>query len=281
MAGSKISHMTASPDTIEQLARDATRHVDPDEALRALTALRRELDGLEPGLVARALRAGSSWSRIAASLGVSKQAAHRKHRDVLADDDPQAPADHEAKILVTAEARRCVQLAREEARGLGQQAVGTEHLLLGILRCRRSHAVSALHTLGVTLESARDVLQPTIVEGSEQHVVASPGAPRTFRRRKDITPHAQRILEGALREAIKLRDGYIGVEHLLLALLTDQRNGAVQTLEALHCTPARLRRQLNREWREVAARHEGQRPAPAPPAPPTPPARPVEAAAHR
>jgi ATP-dependent Clp protease ATP-binding subunit ClpA len=275
--------MTASPDTIEQLARDATRQVDPDEALRGLTALRRELDGLEPELVARALRTGSSWSRIAAALGVSKQAAHRKHREVLTHD-VGGPASHEGKILVTAEARRCVQLARHEARALGQSAVGTEHLLLGILRCRRSHAVSALQSLGVTLERARAELQPTIIDAGdgEPDPHGNAGAPRVFRRRKDITHHAQRILEGALREAINLRDGYIGVEHLLLALLTDRRNGAVQTLEAMHCTTAQIRAELDHAWREVGARQQHPIPPPGTGASPPPLATPApEVAAHQ
>jgi hypothetical protein len=72
--------MEGSALTIEQLARDTVRLPDPETALRALTALRRELDTIEPELVQRALGAGASWSHIARSLGVTKQAAHQKHR---------------------------------------------------------------------------------------------------------------------------------------------------------------------------------------------------------
>lgn len=72
--------MAATPGTIEQLARDTARIPDPESALRALTALRRELDLVEQELVQRALGRGASWSHIARSLGVTKQAAHRKHR---------------------------------------------------------------------------------------------------------------------------------------------------------------------------------------------------------
>lgn len=54
------------------------------------------------------------------------------------------------KILVTSEARRAIQLAREEAKRLGQPAVGTEHILLGILRSQDSYAVKALNALGIT-----------------------------------------------------------------------------------------------------------------------------------
>jgi hypothetical protein len=83
--------MAASPVSIEQLARDTVRIPDPETALRALTALRRELDTIEPELVQRALGAGASWSHIARSLGVTKQAAHRKHRH-LAEHAARATA---------------------------------------------------------------------------------------------------------------------------------------------------------------------------------------------
>lgn len=246
--------MTASAATIEQLSRDASRHTDPEEALKALTALRRELDALEPALVARALRAGASWSQIARSLGVSKQAAHRKHRDVLASEEAEAAVGG-PRILVTAEARRCVQLAREEARALGAGAIGTEHLLLGILRCRRSHAVEALDALGVTLERARAELQITIVDGDPVSATSTGGSPlRGLGGRRDITAPARRILEGALREAVKLRDGFIGVEHLLLALLGDRNNGAARTLAELGVTPQQVRAELERTWAQAAQR---------------------------
>ncbi len=235
--------MSASAATIEQLARDVVVSVDAEHGLRALTALRSELNMLEPELVGRALRAGASWSQIARALGVTKQAAHKKHRQLAAQPAPSRAAT-EPKILVTGEARRSIQLAREEARDLGQP-VGTEHILLGILRCRESHAVRALNALGVTLEAARECLQPTIVG-------LPAGAPGP-ERGGGITPHARRILEGSLREAVKRQEGYIGVEHLLLALLADSRNGATQTLEALRTTPGQIRRQLEREWEAVAS----------------------------
>jgi hypothetical protein len=225
----------AAPATIQQLASDAVRAPDPETALRALSALRQELNSLEPELVGRALAAGAAWSEIARALGVSKQAAHRKHRHLSAQ---VTGAASDAKILVTSEARRSVQLARQEARRLGAAAVGTEHLLLGILRCERSHAVKALNALGVSHESFLECLQPTMAGTDQDSDQVEAGVSR----------QARRILEGSLREAVKRGEGYIGVEHLLLALLTDSRNGAVQTLEALRVTPSKVRRQLDQEW---------------------------------
>jgi ATP-dependent Clp protease ATP-binding subunit ClpA len=242
--------MGASPATIEQLAHDVIEIRNPETALRALTALRQELETMEPSLVERALRAGSSWSQIARALGVSKQAAHHKYRHL--SDRALTEATGGAKILVTGEARQSVQFAREEARRLGHRMIGTEHILLGILRCNRSHAVRALGTLGVTHGAALECLQPTLpgVPAEEQ----SAGD----KRRDGVSAHARRIMEGSLREALNRGDGYIGVEHLLLALLTDSRNGAVQTLEVLHATPSKIRSQLEREWQAISATAEAR-----------------------
>jgi hypothetical protein len=229
--------MSISSRTIEQLARDTVQIADPEVALRALTALRQELDATEPELVQRALQAGASWSRIARAIGITKQAAHRKYRYVF--DHAFDPTAGGPKVLVTDEARQAMQFAREEAKRLGQPAVGTEHVLLGILQCRQSDAVKALSALGVTFETARKSLQTTL-----------PGLPpkRTDNAPTDgVTPQARRILEGSLREALKRGEDHIGVEHLLLALLSDSRSGAVQTLEALRTTPAGIRRRLERE----------------------------------
>lgn len=236
----------ATPATIEQLASDTVKTADPATALRALSALRHELEVLEPVLVRRALKAGASWSKIARALGVSKQAAHRKHRHLTEDGFPSAA---EPKMLVTSEARRSVALARQEAKSMGQPLIGTEHLLLGILRCQRSHAVKALNALGVTHDRALASLQTTLPGPLSSEDGAAP--------ENGVSAHARRILEGSLREALQRGDGYIGVEHLLLALLSDSRNGAVQTLEALRATPTKIRRQLEREWTAVVSSEEG------------------------
>src|SRR5581483_7574101 len=74
------SSMNSGEATIEQLAREVVEIADPDTALRALTALRQELDATEPELVLRALQDGASWSQVARALGITKQAAHRKYR---------------------------------------------------------------------------------------------------------------------------------------------------------------------------------------------------------
>jgi ATP-dependent Clp protease ATP-binding subunit ClpA len=235
--------MTVAPATLEQLARETVQIVDPETALRALTALRRELDATEPEIVQRALHAGASWSQIARALGVTKQAAHRKYRHLF--DQAWGDTEGAPRITVSHEARRSIQFAREEAKRLGQPAVGTEHILLGILRCQDSRAVKALKAEGVTLEAARGCLQTTM-----------PGIPRSEVERPAeeyaVSDHARRIIEGSRREAMRRGEDRIGAEHLLLALLSDSRNGAVQTLEQLRTNPARVERQLERESADAA-----------------------------
>ncbi len=235
--------MGVSSGTIERLARDTARIADPEVALRALTALRHELDAAEAELVQRALGAGASWSRIARALGITKQAAHRKYRYVFERAFDASAAG--SRVLATNEARQAMQFAREEAKRLGQPAMGTEHILLGILHCRESDVVKALHALGVTLETARRSLQTTM---PGLPVKPTAGAPTD-----GVTPHARRVLEGSLREALNRGEGHIGVEHLLLAMLSDSRGGGVQTLEALRTTPAVIRRHLERERPASAA----------------------------
>jgi transposase-like protein len=230
--------------TIEQLAHETVEIADPETALRALTALRRELDATEPEIVQRALHAGASWSQIARALGVTKQAAHRKYRHLFDQAWGEAPGS--PRLTVSGDARRAVQFAREEAKRLGQAAVGTEHILLGILRCEDSLAARALSAEGITLEAARGCLQTTM-----------PGIPPSELERPAeeyaVSAHARRIIEGSRREATRRGEHHIGPEHLLLALLADSRNGAVQTLEQLRATPGRVERQLDGEPSPVPA----------------------------
>jgi hypothetical protein len=233
--------MSSAPGTIEQLARDVARTTDADAALRALAALRRELVITEPELVGRALQDGASWSAVARALGISKQAAHRKYRHLKIDFEELAGAD---ALPLSGDARRSLGHARQEATSLGHPVIGSEHLLLGVLRCRESRVVQLLEELGVNYDAARACTQPTIpgvaLQGS--------GSMLTSRQDRGVSAHARRILEGAVREARRRHERAVGVEHLLAALLADSRNGAAQTLEAMRILPAHVRRELERRW---------------------------------
>src|SRR3954464_14981991 len=108
---------------------ERTLTAPPTTSLQALTALRTELDDLERALVARALHEGQTFSAIARPLGISRQAAHRRYRDLtrVAPPAPRRPA-------LSGEARAALIRAREEATRHGSRSIDSEHLLLAIAR---------------------------------------------------------------------------------------------------------------------------------------------------
>jgi hypothetical protein len=215
------------------LLRRAISTEDPDDALRAITVLRGELDRLERDAVACARVAGESWSTIADALSITRQAAQKRHRGA-APQQNAGPAPMRT-VLVTAPARMAVRLGRQEARAMGSDIVGSEHLLLGILRSGGHQAARVLNDMGVTLEDARAAAQPTLVDGKAH---AEPAG------KDGISAYARSVLEQSLREAIARGEGYIGVEHLLLALLREDVGGAARTIGELGINPEVVRERL-------------------------------------
>jgi hypothetical protein len=207
---------------------------DPDDALRAITAFRGELDRLERDAVACARVAGASWSTIADALSITRQAAQKRHRGTkqVTPEAARAPVD---TVLVTAPARMAVRMGRQEARAMGSDVVGSEHLLLGILRSGDQRAAKVLAGMGVTIEHARIAAQPTLIDGQGH---AEPVG------KDGISAYARSVLEQSLREAIARGESHIGVEHLLLALLREEVGGAARTLSELGVDPDVVREQL-------------------------------------
>src|SRR3954468_10270851 len=169
------------------LLRRAVSTDDPDDALRAITVLRGELDRLERDAVSCARVAGSSWSSIADALSIPRQAAQKRPRG--ATPAPNAAPAPMRTVLVTAPARMAVRLGRQEARAMGADLVGSEHLLLGILRSGDRRAVKVLDELNVTLDDARVAAQPTLVDG--QAHAEPPG-------KDGISSYARSVLEQSL-----------------------------------------------------------------------------------
>jgi hypothetical protein len=218
---------------IGDLLRRAVSPEDPDDALRAITSLRGELDRLERDAVACARVAGASWSTIADALSITRQAAQKRHRGA-SPAQSAAPAPTRT-VLVTAPARMAVRLGRQEARAMGSDIVGSEHLLLGILRGGGHQAARVLNEMGVSLDDARAAAQPTLVDGRGH---AEPAG------KDGISAYARSVLEQSLREAVARGEGYIGVEHLLLALLREDVGGAARTLHELGIDPDVVRERL-------------------------------------
>jgi transposase-like protein len=213
-----------------ELLEHAVRASDPEVALHALSTLRRELDAFERIQAWRALEGGSSYGAVARALGISRQAAHRRYRELAAATEPPACAGEPARLRVAPEARAAVQLAGEEAVALGAARMGSEHLLLGIIRAGDPVAAAALRAAGVTLENARLAAAPTLT-GED--------APD-----EQITAYARRVFTEALRTAAADPSHMIGVVDLLRSALSDETGGACRTLEALGVDVGALRASL-------------------------------------
>lgn len=133
----------------------------------------------------------------------------------------------------TDRARRVLVLAREEARLLGEPHIGTEHLLLGLIREDEGIAAQALRSVGVTLEAVREKVEEA---GGTAGKAPSPSPP--------FTPRTKKVLELSLREAMQLGHSHIGTEHLLLALLREGEGVGAQVLVSLGADLARVRQQV-------------------------------------
>jgi ATP-dependent Clp protease ATP-binding subunit ClpC len=133
----------------------------------------------------------------------------------------------------TDRARRVMVLAQEEARVLNHTAIGTEHLLLGLIREGEGVAAKALEALGVSLEAARAQVEEIMGQGRE-----APTGTILF------TPRAKKVLELSLREALQLGHSHINSEHILLALVRVGGGLGVRVLAALGADANRVRHQV-------------------------------------
>lgn len=119
----------------------------------------------------------------------------------------------------TERSRQVVVLAQEEARTLKHNYIGTEHLLLGLLREEEGLAARVLESFDVTEDRVRALVIKVVGAGEE---VADGQIP--------FTPRSKRILELALREALSLGHNYIGTEHILLAVARENEGIAMRIL---------------------------------------------------
>ena len=133
----------------------------------------------------------------------------------------------------TEKAIKVVMLSQEESRRLGHNFVGTEQILLGLVGENGGVAYKVLRTFGVTLREARTEVERIIGRGSGFVAVEIP-----------FTPRAKRVLEIAIEEARDLGHGYIGTEHILLALLEEEVGVGVRVLQQLGLVISQIRTEL-------------------------------------
>ena len=135
----------------------------------------------------------------------------------------------------TDRSRRVVALAQEEARMLDHGWIGTEHILLGLIREGDGTGARSLESLGISLDAVREQVEEIIGRGQEV-----PSGHIQF------TPRAKKVLALSLRESLQLGHNYIGTEHILLGLLREGDGVAAQVLVRLGADLDRVRERVIR-----------------------------------
>ena len=146
----------------------------------------------------------------------------------------------------TDKARKVMGVAQEEARALGQMYVGTEHLLLGLIKEKEGVAAQALAKLDVTYDETIATIRGLTAEEAEP----VPGGHIPF------TPRAKRVLESAYRETMTHGQTFIATEHLLLGIVAEGNGRAMDALRAMGLSSDAVRNAVN----ELIAKEDEGRP---------------------
>lgn len=131
----------------------------------------------------------------------------------------------------TEKARRAVVLAQDEARGFNHNYIGTEHLLLGLIRVEDSVSAEVLASLDLTADEVRKLTDRFVGRGTD--------APLTGQ--IPFTPRTKKVLELGLREALSLGHNYIATEHVLLGLVRENGGVAARILSTFDLSAERIR----------------------------------------
>ena len=236
-----------APVDLGGLLKEILSAPDPVVRLAAITQLRRQLEAVETEAAADALRAGLSWREIGAALGISKQAAHRRHsKDVGELDRAAATQEADNVAVVSSEVRQAVKVARREAGAGGAGSLGTAHLLLGLLQCGDAETATLLRRLGVTAAGARTAVEATIeipLDVARRAIAARDGVTEP-REPVVLSPLARSVVSHALRETVQRGSQSLEALDLLHAILQHDHGGAAQTLIALGVSPEEVRRAI-------------------------------------
>ncbi len=146
----------------------------------------------------------------------------------------------------TERARQVVVLAQDEARALKHNYIGTEHILLGLLREEEGLAARVLESLDVTVEEVRAQVARIVGQGDEVTTGQIP-----------FTPRAKKVLELALREALSLGHNYIGTEHILLGLVRENEGVAARILLDFDADAEKIRNEIIRMLSGPGRRQQG------------------------
>ncbi len=134
----------------------------------------------------------------------------------------------------TEKANRALNLAVESAQDLGHDYIGSEHLMLGLVKEGSGVAYTVLSKLGVTAEGYEKLLRDRIGYGEKTSLTP-----------EDFTPRTKQILQIAAMAGARLHNMYVGTEHILIAILQDESCYAVRFLKILGVDPDRVARELS------------------------------------
>jgi ATP-dependent Clp protease ATP-binding subunit ClpC len=142
--------------------------------------------------------------------------------------------------MFTDRVKKVMQIAREESIRLGNDYVGTEHLLLGLIKEGDGVAVAVMRSMGIDLDELSTNIEKTIT---------SSGGMMTIGQMLPFTPRAKKVLEIAANEARSMSHKYIGTEHLLLALMKDTESAAANALASAGLEYDKVKEEINRVLR--------------------------------
>ncbi|HYD09728.1 MAG TPA: Clp protease N-terminal domain-containing protein [Acidimicrobiales bacterium] len=207
-------------DLMQQVTGD-----DPLSRLSSAMTVKADLDDLADSLIGhhvdQARKAGHSWSEIGAAMGVTKQAAQQRHS---AERPPKGSGRMFTRF--TAKGRQAIESAQAAAKELDHGYIGTEHLLLGVLDVR--------DCTGSVILDRFDVTRADVVTAARD--AAGTDHPKARRGHTPFTPKAKRVLELALREALAMKKGYVGTEHIVLAMFAVEDGVATSVMRAKDIT---------------------------------------------
>ena len=200
---------------------------DPLQHLTAAVVVSERLGELADHLVGhfgdQARRAGASWTDIGRAMGVSKQAAQKRFVPRAED----LGADSRLYDRLTDRAKRVAAAAQEAARRADHAQVDSLHVVLGLTAESEGLAALAIQAQDVRLDDVRSAV--TDAFGGER------GDPSSTEH-VPFGPEAKKLMQLALREALRFGHTYIGTEHILLGLLRDEKSAGARLLARLGVT---------------------------------------------
>ena len=229
-----LPQLVAALQALEAILREKEAAIQRQEYELAAELRDREVKQRE--LIARL---EPEWYRARGNKERGQEPGEEQTEPIQDDDDKaQEPSQEEKGFMqmlgnlsqderdrfakYTVRSRRVLRFSWEEAQRFQHSYIGTEHLLLGLVRENRGTAAVVLRNLGVDLNKVRSAVQ--FIIGRGDHIVSGPLA---------LTPRAKKVLELAADEARRLNHDYIGTEHLLLGLAREEDGIAAGALESL------------------------------------------------